>query len=58
MYWVLPIDMPDVGMMPVSCAALWMVLTTCLESPGAHTGEPEYLSLGTPSAMWIPCERS
>jgi len=45
-------------MIPVSCAALWMVLTTCLERPFVHTGEPEYLSLGAPSATWIPRDRS
>ena len=58
MYWVLPSEMAAVGMIPVSCGARWMVLTTCLERPVVHTGEPEYLSLGTPSAMWIPCDRS
>ncbi len=50
MYWVLPRDIADVGMIPVSCAALWMLLTTCFDRPGAHTGEPEYGLLGTPSA--------
>src|SRR5262249_33107739 len=58
MYWVLPMEMAEVGITPVSCGARWMLLTTCLESPGAHNGEPEYLSLGTPSATLIPLDRS
>src|SRR5690349_20053588 len=58
MYWVLPMAMAVVGMMPVSLGALWMVLTTCLERPFDHIAEPEYLSLTTPSATWIPLDRS
>src|SRR5215475_8959860 len=51
MYCVLPMDIPDVGMSPVSSGARWMELTSCLDRPDDHTGEPEYLSLGTPCAM-------
>ena len=42
-YWVLPTEMPAVGMIPFSVGAHLMLLMICLERPGAHTGEPEYL---------------
>ncbi len=48
MYCVFPIAMPDVGMMPVSDGANLMLLTTCLDSAGAHSGEPEYWLFTTP----------
>ena len=48
-YWVFPTEMPAVGMIPVSFGAHLMLLMICLEMPTLHTGEPEYLSDGTPS---------
>jgi hypothetical protein len=52
--------MPAVGMMPVSCGACPMVLTICLEMPGRHTGEPEYLLETAPlgTATVLDSERS
>jgi hypothetical protein len=55
---VFPMDIPAVGMIPVSCGAFFMVLMICLESPDGYDGEPAYLSLGEPGATWIPFDRS
>jgi hypothetical protein len=41
--WVLPTEIPAVGMIPFSVGAQLMLLMICLERPGPHTGEPEYL---------------
>src|SRR4051812_35402699 len=59
-YWFRPTATPAVGMMPVSCEAFPMVLTICLEMPGRHTGEPEYLLATTPlgTATVLASDRS
>src|SRR5215212_5820373 len=57
MYCVLPIAMPDVGMMPVSERANLMLLTTCLDNAGAHNGDPEYMLLTTPFGISTVCAR-
>jgi hypothetical protein len=50
--------MPAVGMIPVSVGATLMLLMICLERPGAHTGEPEYLLETTPFGTLIVLARA
>src|ERR1700682_2605823 len=57
-YWVLPTEMPAVGMIPVSVGASLMLLMICLERPGAHTGEPEYLLETTPFGTLVVWDRA
>ena len=58
MYCVVPTAIPDVGMMPVSDGANLMLLMTCLDSAGAHSGEPEYLLFTTPFGMLTVFDRA
>src|SRR5215208_1678652 len=57
-YWAPPAEMPAVGMMPVSAGAQLVLLTICLETPGAQSGEPEYLLETTPFGTLIVLARA